>query len=206
MNNYHYIVAGLPVLDRDYKFTAGTPESILEEIRSQCSEADVSKIDFLMEGWSSDSLDCAFYRKALSHPDRFIREWFAFDLKLRNAKVRYLNAKIGRPAEKDVLDINADEELPGIDCGEFEEESRAESVLAGEDLLSRERGLDDLSWEKIDSLTTFDWFNVETLLGFICKMQICARWFRLDENTGREMFRRLVGEVRGTFKGVNYQA
>ena len=30
MNNYHYIVAGLPVLDRDYKFTAESPETILE--------------------------------------------------------------------------------------------------------------------------------------------------------------------------------
>ena len=35
-------------------------------------------------------------------------------------------------------------------------------------------------------------------------MMIIQRWLKLDEQTGREMFRRLVEEVRGTFKGVEY--
>lgn len=205
MNNYHYIVAGLPVLDRDYKFTAESPETILEEIKAQCSEQDVSLIDFLLSGYEAGNLDCGFYRRALTHPKRFIREWFRFDLNMRNAKVRYLNAQIGRPLGKDVLYINADEDLPAIEVGEFEEEARADAILAGDDLLGRERGLDDLCWEKLDEMTCFDWFDIEAILGFICKLQICARWFRLDEQSGREMFRRLVDEIRGTFKGVNYQ-
>ena len=57
---------------------------------------------------------------------------------------------------------------------------------------------------KISTLTTFNYFDIDTILGFIAKLNIVARWFRLDEQTGREMFKKLVDEVRGTFTGVQY--
>ena len=59
-------------------------------------------------------------------------------------------------------------------------------------------------WEKISSLTLFNYFDINVILAFITKLNIVARWFRLDEQTGREMFKKLVDEVRGTFKGVEY--
>jgi hypothetical protein len=31
------------------------------------------------------------------------------------------------------------------------------------------------------------------------------RWLELDEERGREKFQKLVVEVRGTFKGVDYK-
>ena len=61
-------------------------------------------------------------------------------------------------------------------------------------------------WEKIDNLTTFDYFDIEAILGFIAKLQIVMRWRRLDPQTGREMFSRLVNEVRGSYTGVREAA
>ena len=205
MDNYHYIVASLPVMSPDYSFGSDTPESLIGEITEQCSGKDLEVIGFLMKGFDSESLDCGFYREALTHRNRFIREYFAFDLNLRNARVRYLNRQLGRPSEKDVMDINADEDAPRIETGDFEESGRVEEILSGSDLLERERGLDRLVWDKVDTLTTFDWFDLETILGFICRLQISARWYRLDAKTGKEMFRRLVEEIRGTFQGVHYE-
>ena len=88
---------------------------------------------------------------------------------------------------------------------EFEEAPALENALNSADILSRERGLDDLMWAKIDNLTLFNYFDIDVILGFIAKLNIVARWFKLDEQTGREMFKRLVNEVRGTFKGVEYK-
>ena len=87
---------------------------------------------------------------------------------------------------------------------EFEEAGSLDAVLNAGDILSRERGIDDLMWEKISDLTTFNYFDIDAILGFITKLNIVARWYKLDEQTGREMFKRLVDEVRGTFKGVEY--
>ena len=73
------------------------------------------------------------------------------------------------------------------------------------DLLKREKGLDNIVWEKIDNLTMFHYFDLTAVLGYVAKLHIVDRWLALDEENGRELFRKLVNEVRGTFKGVNYK-
>ena len=204
MKNYEYIIASLPVVDSGFKFTDRTPDEFIGEIRSQLDKGDNALVDFLLKGYGEENLTPEFYAEAVSHRNRFLREYFRFDLNLRNAKVRFLNRALGRPADKDVMVLAGKDgeamELP------FEEADAVDAVLRGEDLLARERGLDDLMWDKISKMTVFDVFDIEAILAFIAKMQVTARWYRLDEQSGREMFRKLVDEVRGTFNGVNYSA
>lgn len=201
MDNYYYIIASLPVLSHDWKPGEHTPGAIRSEILEQCSAKDRRTIELLENGFSDENLTADFYRSALADRNRFIRDYFRFDLNVRNAKVRYLNEALGRDPKKDVIVL--DEDKPQ---DEFEEVSRLDAVLHGKDILERERGIDDLMWEKIDEMTTFDYFDIEAILGFLAKLHIVERWYILDEKTGREMFRKLVDEVRGTFKGVRFNA
>lgn len=196
MNNYEYIIAGLPALSPDWKFGESTPQGYIDGIMELCSEKDRKLIGFLLEGLDGEHLDKTFYDAALTHKNEFIREYFSFDLNLRNAKVRFLNRALGRPADKDVLEAGQEG---------FAEAEAAEAVFGLTDILARERGMDNLMWDKIDSLTTFNYFDINAILGFIAKMSIAARWYKLDEQTGREMFKKLVDEVRSTFKGVEYE-
>ena len=143
----------------------------------------------------------------MSHKLGFIRAFFQFDLNVRNQKVRYLNQALGRDPEKDVLSLRDPEaEETGLEPEEpeFKEAAKLQSILEGHDILARERGIDDLYWDKIDELTLFDYLNFDKILGMVVKMMIIRRWLILDEATGREMFKKLVDEVRGTFKGVEY--
>lgn len=195
MNNYEYIIASLPAISTDWKFTDKTPEDYLAEIKSQCSKADCEVIDFLRDGLADENLDRDFYLRAFAHKNRFIREYFLFDMNVRNAKVRYLNTALSREKGKDVMDLPE---------GEFEQAQALETIFAGNDILARERALDDLMWDRISELTIFNYFDINAILGFIAKLHIVARWYKLDERTGRERFRKLVDEVRGTFKGVSY--
>lgn len=196
MDNYEYLIAGLPVLVNDG--AAGQKLSayaLIEEIRELSSAKDNALFDFLLSGYDEQNFTPEFYRSALSHSNTFIREFFRFDLNVRNAKVRYLNESLGRPADQDIF---------LEDDGEFEEREKVRSILYGKDLLAREKGLDTLMWDKIDELNTFDDFNVSALLGYIAKLKIIDRWLQLDEAAGREMFRKLITEIRGTFKGVEF--
>ena len=206
MKNYEYIVASLPDITTGWKFGEKGPEDYIEEIVSLCSDKDRTLIEFLMSGYLEENLNAGFYAEALAHKDTFIKEYFRFDLNVRNAKVKYLNKALGRDPDKDVLMFGEDAGQDVLDAAadEFEEAADLETILNTGDILSRERGIDDLMWEKIDSLTTFNYFDIDAILGFITKLNIVARWYRLDEQTGREMFKRLVDEVRGTFKGVEY--
>ena len=206
MGNYEYIVASLPDITTGWKFGEKGPQDYIEEIVSLCSKKDNELIDFLLSGYMDENLNEEFYIKALSHKNCFIREFFRFDMNVRNAKVTYLNKALDRPAGKDVLTFSEDAPeavLMAVEA-EFEEADDLETILNSGDILTRERGIDDLVWEKISNLTTFNYFDIEVILGFIAKLNIVARWYKLDEQTGREMFKRLVDEVRGTFKGVEY--
>ena len=45
-------------------------------------------------------------------------------------------------------------------------------------------------------------FTIDQILGFVAKLQIVARWLRLDPQTGRELFRQLVEEIRNNKKSI----
>ena len=192
MNNYYYLVASLPDLSGNRNIGDRTAESIIGEIRERVSSGDAALVEFLEKGYEEENLTEDFYRNALSHKNGFLREWFRFDLNVKNAKVAYLNAALGRKPLQDVMPV---------DGGTFEEAAELDRILKQGDILSRERGIDDIAWKKVDELTVFHYFDMTVILGFIVKLKIIDRWMKLDEATGREMFRRLVDEVRGTFKG-----
>lgn len=198
MNNYEYLIASLPDITPDWKDSGEmSGDAFVDWLREGCSDSDRKLIDFLREGFAAENLNKDFYLRALSHRDRFLREYFRFDLNVRNAKVEYLNRELGRAAGTDIF---------LTDENGFEEEARLGAVLGSGDILSREKGIDDLMWEKIESLTTFDYFDIDARLGFIAKLNIAMRWNRLDPETGREMFSRIVKEVRGSFTGVREAA
>ena len=195
MDNYVYIVSCLPVLTPDATVDA---DKIIGDILSQCSERDRETIAFLLDGFDGDKLDAGFYRKALSHGSRFIREWFSYDLDVRNAKARYLNRAFGRPEDMDTVTLDEEER-------DFDDAPLLADILSGEDILGREKALDKLFWKKSDELTTFDYFDLDAILGFIAKLKITDRWLKLDPETGRALFRRISEEVRATFKGVDFE-
>ncbi|MBR1872420.1 MAG: DUF2764 family protein [Bacteroidales bacterium] len=215
MANYEYIISSLPVLGRDGKSSqAIDPQETISFILSQCGSKDRLLVEQLLRGFNDDALGEDFYREVLGEKaaakepgmpgektpkvphNRFIKEYFTFDLRVRNAKVRYLNKALGRSASEDIF---LEKE------GDFPEKARLDEVLATADILAREKGLDNLMWDKIQQLVTFHYFDIDVILAFIARLHIIDRWLKLDEQTGREMFRRLVAEVKGTFKGVDYR-
>ena len=212
MSNFEYIISSLPWLTTDFKYAEGQGFSqVMQEIRENLGEKDSEVLDFLLRGYDAGELTPDFYAQALKHPQKFIREYFSFDLNLRNAKVRYLNRQLGRPEDEDVIsgkggpqDEDLDIDLYRFRPLEFEEEKQVQDALEQGDLLSREKDLDDIAWTKIGSLETFHYFDLTAVLAYVAKLAIVNRWLALDEKKGRELFRQLVQVVRGTFTGVTF--
>ena len=216
MNNYEYIIAGLPFLSQDGREAPDT-EAILADIREQLSAADAKTLDFLLSAYAPDMPDAAFYLEARRSRNRFVREFFALDLGVRNAKVEYLNRSLGRPEGTDIVNpalaadpdgalnvttvpINAttvpmDEDLP-----EFDQKPEVDAILETDDILGRERALDNFYWKAADALTVLDVFDLDLILAFVVKLKQVERWLRLDEATGRELFRKLVKEIKENTK------
>lgn len=194
MNNYEYIVAGLPVIEPGSRLgSSSAANAIIDDIREQLSNKDNALVTMLLDGFNPEKLNAGFYRACLGSGSRFLREYFLFDLFLRNTKVEYLNASLGRPEGKDVLLL---EELEDY---EFEQKEEIVEILSGTDIIGREKGLDMAIWEHVEEVTTMDVFDMDAILGFIARLKIIDRWDKLDPETGAELFRRLIKEIRATY-------
>lgn len=194
MNNYEYIVASLPVIEPGSRLgSSSAANAIIDDIREQLSNKDNALVTMLLDGFDPEKLNAGFYRACLGSGSRFLREYFLFDLFLRNTKVEYLNASLGRPEGKDVLLL---EELEDY---EFEQKEEIVEILSGTDIIGREKGLDMAIWEHVEDVTTMDVFDMDAILGFIARLKIIDRWDKLDPETGAELFRRLIKEIRATY-------
>lgn len=194
MNNYEYIVASLPVIEPGSRLgSSSAANAIIDDIREQLSNKDNALVTMLLDGFDPEKLNAGFYRACLGSGSRFLREYFLFDLFLRNTKVEYLNASLGRPEGKDVLLL---EELEDY---EFEQKEEIVEILSGTDIIGREKGLYMAIWEHVEEVTTMDVFDMDAILGFIARLKIIDRWDKLDPETGAELFRRLIKEIRATY-------
>lgn len=193
-DNYEYIIASLPLLTKDFSFQDENEEyRIFDFISENCSAKDRKLIEMLLGGFDENCLNADFYEKALNSKNKFIREYFRFDLALRNTKVEHLNSTLGRASGTDIFmntEISPDDK------------KSLDDIFSEKDLYAREKKIDDLLRNKIDEIVLFDYFNINVILAFLAKFKIMLRWFHLDEATGKEKFKQLISEITSTFKGI----
>lgn len=196
MDNYVYIVAGLPELTLAFEQSGFKYETVRDHIYPLLSERDRQAIDLMEEGFHEETLNADFYKKTEVHSNRFLREYFHFDLLVRNMKVRYLGRRLNQQVDKYLIDT---------EDSEFEEEKQVQTIFDNPDFVLREQQLDRLKWDKASEITCFDYFDLDVILAFLIKASIVQRWAALDKEHGLKMFAMLVKEVKGTFNGIQFE-
>lgn len=194
MNNYHYIIAGLPALTQDFENQNFNYKETVASVREQLSPKDNRIIDWLEFGFNSDNLSRHFYRKAATCKSMFISEYFKFDKNIRNV----IASKV---AAKEKLDESR--YTIGKVNTEFEEYNELQQILENDNIIERELQIDKLKWRKITNIVDFHFFDLDVILAFLAKGHIVERWLEMDKETGAKLFEQLVQEVRGTFKGID---
>ena len=167
------------------------PDAILTEIRSQLGRSDDALVELLLGSFGPGGDPAGFCRKAINGRNRFLKEYAKLDLGLRNAGAAYVNSRLGRPEGTDVLILSEDEDNPP-----FENQEELGQIFGQKDILAREKALDDFVWKAVDRITVLDVFDIDLILAFIVKLKLAARRQALDEEAGRELFHRLVKEIK----------
>lgn len=136
---------------------------------------------------------------------RFLRRWSAFDRTLRNVTAAITARAAGRSIDEALVGT-------GDAVDQLQRSSAADFGLRGElpwidaviaalndeaNLVEKERKLDLIRWSEAAELATFDYFNIDAILSYLVRVNIVARWTRLDAARGREMFTRLMAELDG---------
>lgn len=180
MDNYPYIIAGLPELLLDYKSGEFDFTALAEEVSELCSEKDRQLIRWLVFGLDANNLSDLFYSRISKSGSRFLREYFAFDRRVREEKVAFLEGNLQETDDEEMIELR--------------------KIFGEKNLIEREKLLDARMWDKASDIVQGELFSIDIILSFLAKAGTVARWSRLDPHAGGEMFKSLIDEVRGTFK------
>ena len=152
-----------------------------------------------------NALFSAYYDECAHSKSRFLRQWADFDRNLRNISAAVVARVTGRSAEQSV--VGGDETSQQLkrssaaDFGLRGDVPYLEAVIAAvndeTNLVEKERKIDAIRWNQAEELSTFDYFDINALLAYLVKVNIVARWTRLDDKQGREMLHRLMTSLDG---------
>lgn len=192
-------------LEQELKAPSRLPQGIARVVKAYADPEGEEAEEVDTSRRFETTLFAAYYDACRRSRSRFLRAWSEFDRTLRNVMAALAARAASRPVEEVVVgggdvaeqlqrssaaDFGLRGELPFID-----------SVLAAmndeANLMEKERKIDLVRWEEASELATFDYFNINAILSYLVRINIVARWARLDAARGREMFNRLLAELDG---------
>lgn len=147
----------------------------------------------------------AYYAECAASACRFLRQWSEFDRTLRNVTAAVAARAAGRSVEEVVVGS-------GDIVGQLCRSSASDFGLRGEvayvdaliaavndepNLVEKEHKIDRIRWSEASELSTFDYFDINAIMSYLVRVNIVARWARLDAARGRELFARLLEELDG---------
>lgn len=155
--------------------------------------------DFLHE----DRLAALYYDYAMKCKNKFVSAWFGFNLTMNNILV----ALIARKFKMDIAPlIVGDTEV----CETLRTSSARDFGLAGEvdmlellvkiseteELVEREKKIDQLRWNWMEEATFFNYFTIERLFVFLLQLEMIERWISLDKEKGNQLFRSIIAALK----------
>jgi len=157
-----------------------------------------------------NELATLYYEEMLENEDSFLHQWFEFELNLKNVLLVLAARKNHIPYEHQVIGNNQVAEIirksNARDLGISAEWPWIEKVLQivdTQDILVREKAIDQLRWNYLNELNTFNYFSVEVLIAYLIKLGMIERWLKLDLQTGEEMFKRMLDELQNSYEFDN---
>ena len=152
-------------------------------------------------------LTSRYYNYIIKVNNDFLRDYFLFDLHLNNILTAYYSRKHDIDFSSELVGddfiIQQLRKSPAKDFGlssEFPDIEKILQIADTDNLVEREKKIDLLRWDYIDENTFSHYFTIEKVLGYLIQLMIILRWIKLDKNTGREMFRKLVETMKNAYE------
>ena len=155
--------------------------------------------DFLHE----DRLAALYYEYAMKCKNKFVSSWFAFNLTMNNILVALTARKFKMDiAPLIVGDTEVCEALRTSGArdfgltGEVDFLDQLVKISETEELVEREKKIDQLRWNWMEEATFFNYFTVERLFVFLLQLEMIERWISLDKEKGNQLFRSIIATLK----------
>lgn len=157
-----------------------------------------------------NELNELYYLEALNLDNKFIAEWFAFDVDLKNMLVYNTASKYNIPFENEITGNTRLAEVLRLktgrsmdDIAEWPYFEKMNQLADNSDIAGREKAIDSLRWTVLDEMNTFNYFSIEVIFSYMIKIKMIERWLKLDPATGEQLFRKLLGDLQSGYEFPN---
>ena len=148
------------------------------------------------------------YEQGQKCRNKFVSEWFAYNMDVNNVLAAAVALKHGLDVQKVIVGDNevAQELKKGGALGKnarlaalVPDLKEVADIAEIGDLLDREKHIDALRWQWLEDRTLFEVFTIESVLAYYLKATILHRWDNLTVEQGEQVFRAMVADMK---KGV----
>jgi len=137
-----------------------------------------------------------------------ISGWFELNLNMGNILSAIYARKYGMDVTKVIVGnntvANIIRENAGVRDFGLEQEldyfDVIQRISEESDIYERERKIDHFRWNWLEENTVFDYFNIEQIFAYLCKLQILERWVSLNAEEGERVFRELIAGLKNEIK------
>lgn len=147
-----------------------------------------------------DILLYTFYFDYINSKDSgFVKEWCKLDCNIRNISAAYKARILGQDVSKYLIGTDIVTDLLTTSSasdfglkGEVPFVEELITILSNDNILKKEQDLDLLRIRQIDMMNTFNYFNINVILGYYLKIAMIERWLALDSKIGHDIFEKIV--------------
>lgn len=146
-----------------------------------------------------------YYNYVTEIPNQFVANWYKFELDLNNILSALNCRKYNIDRHNQIIGNNEiAQKLITSNARDFgiNEFPYYEDILKNfeeSNLLEREKNIDKIKWEYIDNEVFFFYFTIERIFSYLIKLTIIERWLKLDYNTGKQLFEKLINELEKSY-------
>ena len=155
-----------------------------------------------------DDMLYQFYDYAIKTcPSEMVRQWYQLNLDITNI----LTAMLARKNGWSVADyIHGDNEVTEMILTnntrdfnlmlEYDYVADLMKIVDCQDPVEKEKKIDAFKWLWLDEQTFFESFSVDAVFAYLCKLDMLARWEKLDVEKGQQAFRQIIDGLRSVAK------
>ena len=144
-----------------------------------------------------------YYEYAMRCDNRFVAQWYEFNLTVNNILVALTARKYKLEiASMIVGDTEVCQALRTSNArdfglsGEVDYMDQLMKISETEELLEREKKIDQMRWTWMENATFFNYFSVERLFVFLVQLEMIERWILLDKEKGNQQFRSIIASLK----------
>lgn len=136
--------------------------------------------------------------------NKLVSDWFELNLNIANILtaiycrkygIDLTNVIVGNNEVAQLIRENSNVRDYGL-SRELEYFDSLQRIAEEPDIYERERKIDKLRWDWLDENTIFDYFDINFIFAYLCKLQILERWVKLNAEEGERIFRQLIADLK----------